>query len=160
MEIREYNKVIPEHVMSITEYVASDGKVFKDKEKCVEYEKKLDRIQYLKSHPVAKSERELTLWPDGEFTRMYYLGSKEDYRFLLDELLNLKLSDFWTDNFDEYGPGFYFLICYPGGDYPDNSLCKVSNYVKEIDDSWNKWLTDVQQLENSSMQELSNQRGD
>lgn len=87
MEKRERKEIIPEKILNVIEYVAFDGRAFRNEHECIKYEENLKRKQLLQSHPVYQSRRDLSMYPDEEFTRMYYLRSKEDYDFLVDEIM-------------------------------------------------------------------------
>lgn len=124
MEIKKYTEHV-EYDRDVVDYIASDGKVFMDQDACLMYEKRLE----IESHPVFRSRREITLWPDDKYAALYYLRSEEDHNWLKQHCLCEKSIQ---DDFAKFGPGFYIAVNVDGGDSSDVYRLHHANYYIHI----------------------------
>lgn len=150
MKRRDYTQTIPERIVSVTDYVAYDGKVFQSESECRDYEERLKEKQKVESHLVFKSRSEITTWPDGNFAYLYYFRSEEDYNFFVDDMMKLNRRYISQDDFPKFGSGFYIFETLDGGDGSDSYyIYNVDYYSYMIDTEWENWKNEVKQLMHS-----------
>ena len=143
MEVREIVRVIPEHTERYFEYVASDGHIFHDKDRCDEYEDWLNS----KQHIVLKSVENVSLFPDDQYARLYYISTKEEHDYVI-RWLGFKLENAHIDEFETFGEGFYFWYCISMGDSHDKyNLLHVDSYLKSKRKEFEDFVSNVETLE-------------
>lgn len=131
---------IPESVREVTVYIAFDGREFYREAECRNHEKIILEQQEIKSHPVFQSERPIELYPECESAHLYYIGSDEEYDFLL---ACKKPGRATQDDYEKHGPGFYILQI-EQGDYRDSYyLLHLNTYLNLVKLEYRNWLSDI-----------------
>lgn len=138
MTVVTEEKHVPAQSYTITKFIASDGKEFRDESSCIEYEKYLEMIK----HPViVNCIKDVTTFWEEHHAILYYLSSKADFDFLLNEWYQIRSID---NDFDKYGPGLYIFYSESGGDQPDSYyLSNLTHYMNRISDSLAKWQDSI-----------------
>lgn len=142
MKIVQTEETVPAKVVTLTKYVAEDGREFAWRQDCERYEERL-RID---SHPVTKSCLQgegVETFLEGIGARLYYLRDNEDAEFLADALGTN--ANFILEQYD--GPGWYIYWYEDGGDYPgDDYFMKFTKYVDEISNKMHNWIENLDSL--------------
>lgn len=147
-------KLIPEHVETITKYIAFDGEEFPFKDQCEAYERQLIRKAEIEAHPVIKSAREVELYPDMNSATLYYIPSDEEYDFLMNYLQPGKAIQ---NDYKKFGPGYYIYRWEDGGDGPTDyyELHQVDNYFQLMELEYSNWKHDIEELIDDIKYDLS-----
>ena len=106
-------------------YVASDGKEFRTRFECELYEHKLG----FKGIKVVETAIPLRDFEGEHDATLYNIENEEDWNILVERV--------WFNrqyHISKYpGPGVYYVITYPGGDYPDEyEVMKADQYLNDF----------------------------
>lgn len=145
MEIKTYTEHV-EFDRDVKEYIAFDGRVFMHEDACIMYEDRLRKQMEIDAHPVSKSIRNLSYWPEWDVSaRLCYLSSEEDHEFLKKHYV----ADICTkDDFEAFGPGFYAFWDEDNGDWPSTYyLYNVDGYIRKMEFELAEWKNNVLALE-------------
>ncbi len=121
-----------------TVYVASDGTEFEDRFECERYEDKLG-FKGIEVVETAIPCRDF----EGEHDAMLYnVKNEEDWKILVERVWFHRQYN-TTDNFP--GPGVYYVITYPGGDYPDDyEVHNADEYLKDFHHYTHQFMDEMQ----------------
>lgn len=116
-EVKEVKRVV---------YVASDGTEFETQFECEHYERELG----FKGIEVIETAIPCSDF-EGEYHAMLYnVKNEEDWKILVERVWFHRQYN-TTENFP--GPGVYYVITYPGGDYPDDyEVHNADEYLKDF----------------------------
>jgi hypothetical protein len=142
MKIVTEEKIIPEHKVTTTKYIASDGKEFSTEDACLVYEGRIE----INNHPVFKNCITDILTFDNEHRcNLYYLSNKDDYEFLVKNL-GFTHTDVVNSEFDDYGKGWYLYWNESCSYYADHHYIRNYNvYVKEIESELKEWKENIEE---------------
>lgn len=138
MIVNSETRVIPERVIETISYIAQDGKVFTNQDACLKYEKYLELI----NHEVFKTAQKVSTWPDDYCATLYYISSEVQYEYLK-KGLNIEYFD--SDDYEDYGPGYYLFIQEDMGDSPAKYyLHSLTRYLETSEFEFEAWKADIQ----------------
>lgn len=128
-------KVIPEHEVEETVYIANDGTRWLSKSACENYEEGLAVL----AHPVFRSRVDgfFTL-DEGRSASLYKITCNDDYEFFTTHRGDC------TTNYNRHGPGWYLYWETSDGDYDDQWLWNVDAYIKEKSEDLKEFITKVE----------------
>lgn len=129
MQVKTEQKMIPEHIIRITSYIAEDGKIFYNEPDCLRYEQQLS----IQNHPVFKScINNVELFNEDRCAKLYYFRSKEDHDFFLQHMGLVNLPSYRCKMHDDFECDGWYLYWSESDDYSDTYY--IQNYQRYIDE--------------------------
>lgn len=130
---------VPARTITETWYIASDGREFLSPSACEEWERWLE----LQEQPVFKTCVRDVWTLDEEAAILYNIRNAEDYQTLISTFSDREKRNL-SDDYIKHGPGWYIYFRIDGGDGPDfHHLWQYDTYVKEHEDNFNRWKTEM-----------------
>lgn len=152
MKIHRYTETIPEHQVEHVEFIASDGKVFENRDECVKYEKDLQNHSNSIAAAIFECRKSTYDWYDDHSATLCLLISNADYEYLMEHTLH---GDAEQDDFKNFGPGFYLMIIDDYGDSrPTYRLHNIDYYVHLLETEYSVWKQEIESCRAEILKDL------
>lgn len=123
-------------------YIADDGKEFKSRFECENYE----GMQLKKYPEVIRTAKKFYTFDEENSATVYYIKDLNDWEYL---------KEYKWDHSNIYGnfdfPGYYIAVYYDGGDHRDSYyIYRADKYFKELKENFEKYEKDFLEIISST----------